>query len=139
MSLINSKAELKVRWTNYGLFPAPGDDNTNTNPSNIIFTIKDKKLYVHVVTLSGGDNEKLPKSVSKGFERSVYPDEYKTKSENKNTKNEYRYFLESISFKVNRLFVLVHSNKDDNSKRFKTRRYHLPKGTIKNCNIIIKG
>ena len=139
MSLINSKAELKVRWTNYGLFPAPGDDNINTKPNKIIFTIKDKKLYVDVVTLSGGDNKKLSKRVSKGFERSVYSDEYKAKSENKDTTNEYRYFLESISFKVNRLFVLVHSNKDDNSKRFKTRRYHLPKGIIKNCNIIIKG
>ena len=83
--------------------------------------------------------KKLSKRVSKGFERSVHSDEYKTKSENKDTTNEYRYFLESISFKVNRLFVLVHSNKDDNSKRFKTRRYHLPKGIIKNCNIIIKG
>ena len=62
MSLINSKAELKVRWTNYGLFPAPGDDNINTKPNKIIFTIKDKKLYVDVVTLSGGDNKKIIKT-----------------------------------------------------------------------------
>ena len=33
--------------------------------------------------------------------------------------NEYRYFLESNFVGVNRLFVLVYSNQDDNSKRIK--------------------
>ena len=92
----------------------------------------------NVANLSGGDNKKLQKLVSKGFERSVYWNEYKAKSENKD-KNEYRYFSESISFGVNRLYVLVYSNKDDHSERSKTRRFHLPKGIIKNCNIIIEG
>ena len=40
----------------------------------------------------------------------------------KNTTQEYRYFLESNFDGVNKLFVLVYSTKDDNSKRFKTRR-----------------
>ena len=92
----------------------------------------------NVAALSGGDNKKLQKLFSKGFERSVYWNEHKAKSENKD-KNEYRYFLASISFGVNRLFILVYSNKDDHSKRSKTRRYHLPKGIIKTCNIIIEG
>ena len=39
----------------------------------------------------------------------------------------------------NRLFVLVYLNEDDNSKRFKTRRYYLPKGILKNHNVIING
>ena len=68
------------------------NDNTTANPNNIIFTIKDTKLYVPAVTLSARDNPKLPKLLSKLFERSVYWNEYKTKSENKNTTNEYRYF-----------------------------------------------
>ena len=71
---------------------ANGNDNGN---ANIIFTIKDTKLYVPVVTLSARDNQKLSKHLSKGFERSVYWNEYKTKSENKNTTNEYRHFFES--------------------------------------------
>ena len=69
--------------------------NTDANLTNIIFTIKDTKLYVPVATLSAKRNQKLSKLFSKGFERSVYWNEYQTKSENKNTKNEYRYFLES--------------------------------------------
>ena len=39
----------------------------------------------------------------------------KTKSENKNTTNEDRYFLGSNFFEVSRLFVSVYSNKDANS------------------------
>ena len=36
-----------------------------------------------VVTLSAKDKQNLAKLLSKGFERSVYQNEYKTKSENK--------------------------------------------------------
>ena len=43
--------------------------------------------------------------------------------------NEYRYSLKS-NFGVNRLFVLVYSNQDNNFKKFKTRRYYLPKGLL---------
>ena len=51
----------------------------------IIFSLsKAQKLYVLVVTLSARDNQKLSKLLSKGFERSVYWNEYKTKNENKN-------------------------------------------------------
>ena len=38
---------------------------------------------------------------------------------------------------VNKLLVLVGSNKGNKTKRFKTRRYYLPKGIIKNYNVII--
>ena len=64
--------------------------NANVDSNNIIFTIKDTKLYVPVVTLSTKDNKKLSKFLSKVFEKSVYRNEYKTKSENINTTSEYR-------------------------------------------------
>ena len=75
-SLINCKVELKLKWTKYCVLPAAGPDNTNANPDNIIFTINDTNLYVTVVTLSARDNQKLSKFLSKGFERSVYWNEY---------------------------------------------------------------
>ena len=65
--------------------------------------------------------------------------ENKTKSENKNTTNEYRYFLELNFVGVSRLIVLVYSNQDVNAKRIKTQRYYLPKDIIKNYNVIING
>ena len=82
-------------------------ENDNPDSDNITSTIKATKLYHPVVILSGKDNQK-------GFERSVYWNEYKTKSENENTTNEYRYFLELNYIGVNRLFALVYSNQDDN-------------------------
>ena len=53
--------------------------------------------------------------------------------------NEFRYFLESNFVRVSRLFALVNINKDANSKRFKAKRYYLPKGIIVNYNVIING
>ena len=41
-------------------------------------------------------------------------------------------FSIQIFFGLNRLFFLVYTNQDVNSKRFKIRRYCLPKGTLKN-------
>ena len=118
---------------------AAGNDNINDNDNeNIIFTMKVTKLYVPVLALPARDNKKLSKFLHKEFERSVYVFEYKTKSENKNTTNEYRYFLESSFVGVNRLFVSVYSNQDSDSKRFKAKRYYLPKGIIDNY-IIISG
>ena len=53
--------------------------------------------------------------------------------------NKYRYFLESDFVGVNGLFVLIYSNTDGKSKSYKSQRYYLPKGIIKNCNVIIDG
>ena len=87
---------------------ANGNGNDNDNASNIIVAIKDTKLYVPAVTLSARENKKLLKLLCKEFERSVYWNEYKTKNENKNTTNEYRYFLQSNFVGADRLFVLVY-------------------------------
>ena len=85
--MINCKIELKLKWTKYCVFSAAGNEsiNDNDNVDNIIFTIKSTKLYVPVVTLSAKEKQKSSKLLSKGFERSVYWNEYKTKCENKNT------------------------------------------------------
>ena len=72
MPLINCKVELKVKFSNYCVLSAAGDDNADGNNDNIVFTIKDTKLYVSVVTLPARGNKKLSKILSKGFERSVY-------------------------------------------------------------------
>ena len=70
---------------------------------------------------------------------SVYWNEYKTKSGNKNTTNKYRYFVESNFVEVNRLFVLVYTNEANNAKRVNDRKYYLTKSISKNYNVIING
>ena len=61
MPLVNCKTELKLKWEKY----ANDNDNTDANPNNNTFTIKDTKLYVIVVTLPARDNQKLSKLLSK--------------------------------------------------------------------------
>ena len=97
MLLINCKVELKLRWSKHCVLSEGSTDNVNgnNNDNNIIFTIRDTKLHVPVVTLSTRDNQKLSKLL-KGFERSVYWNEYKTKSDNKNTTHKFRFFFNQI-------------------------------------------
>ena len=67
MPLINYKVYLKLKWTKYCVLSLVGNENDiNNNANNIIFTIKDTKLYVSVVTLQARD-KKLSKRLSKGF------------------------------------------------------------------------
>ena len=49
--LINQKIELEHKWIRYCVLYPAGADKSNTNPNNIVFTIKDTKLYARVVTL----------------------------------------------------------------------------------------
>ena len=110
MPVVNRRAELKLRWTRYCILSASGNKNNineDANVNNIIFTIKDTKIYVPAVTLSARDNQKLSKRLSKGFEGSVFWNEYKMKSDNKNTTNELINFLESNFVGVNRLFEFI--------------------------------
>ena len=86
MSLINCKFELKLKWTSHCIFSAVRADNTDHNSNNIILTIKDTKLYVPGITLSPKENQKVLRPLTKRF---VYWNEYKSKSENTNTTNEY--------------------------------------------------
>ena len=79
-----------------------GKDNEIANDGNayiIIFTIKDIKLYVPLVNLSARDNQKLSKLISKGFERSVYWNEYKTK------KKVIKIQQTNFDFYVNQIFL----------------------------------
>ena len=68
MPLINCKIELSLKWYERCLLTVA---NTAT------FKITDAKLYVPIVTLSSEDNVTLSKSLSEGFKRPIYWNEYK--------------------------------------------------------------
>ena len=124
ISLIYCKGNLKLKWLKHCVFSATGNDNDinyNGNADDFLFNIKDKRLYVLVVTLSERENWKLSKLLSKGFERSICYNEYKTNNKNKNMTNRFIYFLESNFFGISRLFGLVYSHDNGNSKLFKAK------------------
>ena len=72
MPRINQKFELKLKWKKHCVVASNGTKSTDANCSNIIYTIKDTKLYDLIVTLSAKDNQKLSKPLRKGFEKSVF-------------------------------------------------------------------
>ena len=49
MPLMNYKVELKLKWPSYYVLSPASNDNDSGNHDNIIFIIKDTKLYVPVV------------------------------------------------------------------------------------------
>ena len=105
---------MKLKWTEHRVSSVGGTDNADVNADNIIFSIKDTKLYILVVTLSAKENQKLSKLLSKWIERLVYWNECKANSENKNMKNNNcKYFVKSNFVGVNRLFVLIQLVEDD--------------------------
>ena len=59
MSLVNCKVELIGKWTKHCVLAAPGNDNINNETENIIFTIKDTKLYISVAILLAKNYQKL--------------------------------------------------------------------------------
>ena len=61
--LINSKVKLKLKWIKDCVLSVLGNENDDANldSNNIIFTIKDTKLFVRAVTLSEKDNQNLSK------------------------------------------------------------------------------
>ena len=65
MPLTNCKLELKIKCLKYCTLSAAGNDNTDDNPDNTIFTIKYTKLYNPVVTLSAKGDQKLSKLLKK--------------------------------------------------------------------------
>ena len=140
MPLINYKVELKLRWTKHCVLSVAGTDNVNGNndDKNIIFTIKDTKLYVPVVTFSARDNQKLSGLV-RDLQDQFIGMNIKQKVIIKIQQTNLDFFLNQILLQSIDYFFLVYSNQDAASKRFKSKRYYLPKGIIGNCDVIING
>ena len=88
MPLINCKIHLELYWNNncvmYGADTYAGGHHANNRET--IFKITSTKLYVPIVTLSTKDNVNLAKQLNKGFKRSIYWNEYKSKNRNKRSR-----------------------------------------------------
>ena len=76
MPLINCKIKLNLTWKQ--------DCVLSTDAGDAVFIINDTKMYNPVVTLSKEDNKDFIEQQNKGFQRSIYWNEYKTKEINEN-------------------------------------------------------
>ena len=112
-----------------------------TDAGDAVFFINDTKMYVSVVTLSKEDNKDFIEQQNKGFLRSIYWNEYKTKEKNENTDaNVFKYINLDPSFQgINRLFVMEYNRVDGQPTRNGQQKYHLPRIDLEKYNVIIDG
>ena len=118
------------------------DANDAANPgNNAVFIINDTKLYLPVVTLLKEDNKDFTEQQNKGFQRSIYWNEYKTNEQNEDAANNvFKYINLVPSFQgVNRLFVMSYLRGGDNPDRNNRRKYYLPTSNLNRYNVIIDG
>ena len=133
MPLINCKIKLNLIWEKECVL--------STDAGNAVFIINDTKMYVPVVTLSKEDNKDFIEQQNKGFQRSIYWNEYKTKEINENADaNVFKYINLDPSFQgVNRLFVTAYNRVDGQPNRDDQRKYYLPRIDLNKYNVIIDG
>ena len=140
MPLINCKIELNLTWKKECVLSTDNDAAANA-ANNPVFIINDKKLYVPVVPLSKEDNKDFIGQQNKGFQRSIYWNEYKTKEQTENADAiVFKYINLDPSFQgVNRLFVMAYNREDNERTRDGRTKYYLPRIDLKKYNVIIDG
>ena len=133
MPLINCKIKLNLTWKKECVL--------STDAGNAVFIINDTKMYVPVVTLSKEDNKDVIEQQNKGFQRSIYWNEYKTKEINENADaNVFTYINLDPSFQgVNRLFVMPYNRANGQPTRNGQQKLYLPRIDLEKCNVIIDG
>ena len=136
MPLINCKIKLDLTWKKDCVLST--DANAANNP---VFIINDTKLYVQVVILSKEDKKDFIEQQNKGFQRSIYWNEYKTKEKTENSDaNAFKYVNLDPSFQGNnRLFAMAYNAANGQPTRDARRKYYLPRIDLKKYNVIIDG
>ena len=134
MPLINCKIKLNLTWKKESVL--------STGAGEAVFIINDTKLYVPIVTLSKKDNKDFIELQNKGFQRSIYWNEYKTKEQTEDgNANSVEYInLDPFFQGVNKLFLMAYSRVDNNqATRNGQQKYYLPRIDLKKYNVVIDG
>ena len=132
MPLINCKMKLNLTWKKKCVLP--------TDAGDAVFIINDTKTYVPLDTLSKEDNKDFIEQQNKGFQTSIYWNEYKTKEQDENANaNNHKYINLDPSFQgANRLFVMAYSRADNNQPtKNEQRKHYLLRIDLKEYNVII--
>ena len=119
MPLINCKVYLKLNWIEDCILSSAG--------GSAKFAITDAKLHVPVVTLSTKDSANLTKQLNEGFKRSAYWNSYEIRPA-----QVIRLFLLPY-------FIAAGNNTGQEEGIKDNKNYFLPKGEIKNYNVLIDG
>ena len=106
------------------------------NPTNAVFKITERKLYVPVVALSAEDDNKLLEQLKTGFKRTIKWNKYRSEMSNQTKNNNLNYLINTTFTNMNRLYVLSFKNEE---VRTSFSKYYVPKVESKDFNVLIDG
>ena len=147
--LINCEVELILAWfkncvlidklTREADYDADPDVNRTDNPENAIFEIKDRKLFVPVVTLSKENDIKLSEQLKSGFKKTIKWNKYRSQMTIQHKNNNLNYLIDPTFMNVNRLFVLSFPRSNNTDSRYYFSNFYVPKVQIKDFHVLIDG
>ena len=126
MPLINCKIKLNLTWKKECVLLL-----MNTAADDAVFIINDTKLHLPVVTLSKEDNKDFIEQQNKGFQRSIYWNEYKIKEQTEDANAD--------AVKYINLVPSFQGADNNQATRNGQQKYFLPRIDLKIYNVIIDG
>ena len=131
MPLINCEIELDLKWTKNCVLI-----EEDHNITGATFTVTSTKFYVPVVTLSINDNIKFLEYINQGFKRTVSWNKYRSEIIAQPKNNNLDYLIDPTSRNINRLFVLLFNNGEDDPSLNCFFKYYMPLVEIKDFNVL---
>ena len=99
--------------------------------------ITSTKIYVPVVNLSINDNIKLLENAKQRFKRTISWNKYRSEITTQPKNNNLNYLVDPTFRYINRLFVLLFQNGDNDPKRDSFEKYYILLVEIKDFNALI--
>ena len=99
--------------------------------------ITSTKIYVPVVNLSINDNIKLLENAKQRFKRTISWNKYRSEITTQPKNNNLNYLVDPTFRYINRLFVLLFQNGDNDPKRDSFEKYYILLVEVKDFNALI--
>ena len=140
--LITCEVFLELKWNKICVITSleqrqvdAGPPAVNGTTTGATLAINNCKLYVPVVTLYKYDEIKLLTNLKSGFKREIIWNKYRSQMTTEAINNNLNILIDPTFTKVNRLFVLVY--RQNNNDRQSFSRFYIPNVMVKDYNVII--
>ena len=130
--MINCEIELDLSWTKDCVLI-----EQNNNITGVHSVITSTTPYVPVVTLSINDNIKFLENIKQGFKRTVSWNKYRSEIVTQPKNNNLDYLIDPTFRNINRLFVLLLKNGNNDPTRDSFEKYYMPPVEIIDFNALI--
>ena len=99
--------------------------------------ITSTKLYVPVVTLSINDNIKFLENIKQEFKRTISLNKYRSEITTQPKSNNLVYLIDQTIGNINRLFLVLFKNANNDPTRYSFDKYYMSLVEIKDFNALI--